>query len=470
VSSKISACSSSPMRENMRQLKLFVARIDRAVTTTDQLSRLAKDCRSRADLKPKPNARYRTIPESKIIDVLLFVSWAIEVDAGDCDFARIATSHALELWITKGLGYQFDSDGTRLFDPAEVINYMKWLGVTGQDRHWQDHFVKTHRAFVAEFLPEEIESGVSDNYPPTRFSMKLRRSFDLQHFAESASVRLRAPLPLAGAYLEDLEITPVILGGSQSDVVIREQCLETRLKVPAERAITIGGDFIFTAINPTRLAEALTPREHELYLRKSEGLIQVTPNIEYVASALAKDCASTQQSVEAFWSYMVDTLFSGIIHYSDLPANAPGEWVLDNGWYDCQLGAALLVSLCRARGIPARIVSGHLLYRVQPISHYWAEVWFNEIGWRPFDLICWDLSTAGQDQGWRNLFAGQIDYRAVTQCFPLAFTGPMSVRFSEAWHMIQVGAPQGVDIAFTDVADGSLIFRDKVLVENLGPV
>jgi Transglutaminase-like superfamily len=448
-----------------------MARIDRAVTTTDQPSRPGADSRGRADFKPKPNARYRTVPESRVIDVLLLVSWAAEVDDGDRDFARAATSDALEKWISKGLGYQLASDGSRLFDPAEVINFMKWLGVTGQDRYWEDHFVKTHRAFVGEFQPKEIESGALHSYPATRFCMKLRRSFDLQNFAEGASVRLRAPLPLAGAYLEALQITPIILGGSQSDIVIREQCLEARLKVSAERAITIGGDFTFTAVNPTRsAAPPLTPREDDLYLRKSEGLIQVTPRIESMATALANDCSSVQQSVEAFWSYMISKLFSGMVHYSDVPPSTPGDWVLDEGWYDCQLGAALLASLCRSRGIPARIVSGHLLYRVQPISHYWAEVWFDEIGWRAFDIICWDLSIAGQDECWGNLFAGRIDYRALTQSFPLVFTGPMSVRFSEAWHMLQVGLPEGIDIAYTDVADGSLIYRDQVTVENLGPV
>jgi transglutaminase-like putative cysteine protease len=420
--------------------------------------------------KPKPDARYRSIPESSIIELLLLVSWAIEVDAGDREPAWAAASDALGCWISNGLGYQLNSDGTRLFDPVEVINFMKWAGVTGQDRYWRDHFVKTHRAFVSEFQPAAVDSGVANAYPPNRFLMKLRRTFDLQNFAEGASVRLRAPLPLTGAYLDDLQVTPVILGGSQSDVAIRQQCIEARLKVSLERAVTIGGDFSFTAPSPTGEGVPLTPRERELYLRNSEGLIQVTPRIEAQAKVLSGDSTSTQEIVGAVWSYMLDTLFSGMVRYSDVPPDAPGDWVLDHGWYDCQLGAALLVSLCRARGIPARIVSGHLLYRVQPISHYWAEIWFDGVGWRPFDVICWDLSMAGRDPAWRDLFAGQIDYRAVTQCFPQAFTGPMSVRFSPAWHMVQVGARDGVDIAYTDAENGSLIYRDQVSVDNLGPV
>jgi hypothetical protein len=107
---------------------------------------------------------------------------------------------------------------------------------------------------------------------------------------------------------------------------------------------------------------------------------------------------------------------------------------------------------------------------VQPISHFWSEVWLDDIGWCPFDVICWDLSRGGRDKAWRDVFAGQIDYRVVTQYFPMAFTGPMSVRFPQAWHMVEVAAGAGVDIAYTDAKDGSLIYLDHAEVEDLGPL
>ena len=237
--------------------------------------------------------------------------------------------------------------------------------------------------------------------------------------------------------------------------------------------ITIGADVLFTASDPVGRSAPLTAQEAELYRRRSEGLIRVTPRIEALAAELSGKSGSARSAVAAFWAYMMGTLCSGMVRYGAVPTDAPGDWVLDHGWYDCQLGAALLVSLCRARGIPARIVSGVCLYRVQPISHYWSEVWLDEAGWCPFDVICWDLSRGGQDRAWRDAFAGRIDYRLVTQCFPLAFTGSMSLRFPPAWHMVQMaaaGEAGGVDTTYTNAEDGSLIYRDHVAVEDLGPV
>jgi hypothetical protein len=418
--------------------------------------------------QPKPDARYRTIPQSAIIDLLLLVSWASEVDAGERAFAQAATAAALDEWIGGGLGYELDADGQRLFDPVEVVNFLKWAGLSGSDRYWEDHFVATHRRFVAEFRAEE--PGLQ-RAGPRGFRVTLRRSFDLRGFAEGASVRLRLPLPLAGAYLDDLSVTPVLPDASQSDAVQRAQCLELRLRVAGERRITIGADVTFTAHEPLGRALALTgpltAQEAALYCRRSEGLIRVTPRIEALAAELGRGRTSAASMVAAFWDYMMDELCSGMIRYGDVPAEAPGDWVLDHGWYDCQLGSALLVSLCRARGIPARIVSGYCLYRVQPISHYWSEIWLDDRGWCPFDVICWDLSRGGQDRDWRDVFAGRMDYRLVTQCFPLVFTGPMSLRFPEAWHMMQWAAEGGIDTAYTNAMDGSLIWRDHAAVGPL---
>jgi Transglutaminase-like superfamily len=423
----------------------------------------------RQDFQPRPDARYRTIPESSILELLLLVSQAYELAAGKRDAARAAASQALTSWVANGLGYREGAEGQRFFDPVEVINFLKWAGLTGQDRYWEDHFVKTHRAFVQEFRPGETEDSAL-NGSPRRFRVRLRRTFDLQALAEGTSARLRAPLPLTGAYLGNVQVDAVVPDAFMQDAVLREQCLEVRLKVPANPTITIGADLLFIATRPVGSSTPLSAQELELYRRKSEGFIRVTPCVEALAAELAGEGTSPREAVEAFWTYMMSTLCSGMVRYCDLPAESPVDWVLDNGWYDCQLGSALLVSLCRARGIPARIVSGHLLYRVQPISHFWSEVWLEDRGWCPFDVICWDLSRGGRDQAWRDVFAGQIDYRLLTQCFPLAFTGPMSVRFPQAWHMLQAVAGNGVDITYTDVKDGSLVYRDHAEVESLGPV
>lgn len=53
----------------------------------------------------------------------------------------------------------------------------------------------------------------------------------------------------------------------------------------------------------------------------------------------------------------------------------------------CNGKSRLLVALCRARGIPARVVGGVILEDVQKrTSHLWAEVWMGN-QWVPFDAL-----------------------------------------------------------------------------------
>jgi hypothetical protein len=101
------------------------------------------------------------------------------------------------------------------------------------------------------------------------------------------------------------------------------------------------------------------------------------------------------------------------------------------------------------------------MYRLAPGFHYWAEAWIEGCGWTPFDLLNWDLSKAGSDSQWRGSFVGAVDYRLVTQCFPLVCTGPMSVRFPPAWHLMNKAFSNGMEIRFTEL-DGKLIYSDRI--------
>jgi hypothetical protein len=59
-----------------------------------------------------------------------------------------------------------------------------------------------------------------------------------------------------------------------------------------------------------------------------------------------------------------------------------------------------------------------------------------------------------------------VDFRAVTQILPLRFTGPMSISFPAGWQMLQVAAGGGVDIGYTALDGGGLIYRDHVDIKD----
>jgi hypothetical protein len=104
-----------------------------------------------------------------------------------------------------------------------------------------------------------------------------------------------------------------------------------------------------------------------------------------------------------------------------------------------------------------------VLYQNAPTNHYWAEVWFEDQGWMPFDFMSWELSQAGCDREWRDHFFGRLDYRMTCQCMPLEFTGALGVPLPQAWSILQRSSPGGVEISFMDVS-GTPVYADTIRV------
>jgi hypothetical protein len=402
------------------------------------------------------------VPEERVVEMLLLAGWAFELEAGQRADITKRTETALQASIKLGLGYRISDRGERLFDPVEVVNHLKWAGLKGLDNFWIDHFVATGRALAREWQ-SAVDKGGPVKLASHCFGANLQRTFDLRRFEPGAKVRLRLPLPLPGSSMHEVEISPNVPESLSARVACQNGRLDVVFAAPADPIVQIAAEVRFK-VAPSSVSpdlHCLDASETEVYLRPNDGLVRTTSRIYALARALGGAQRRPWDFVTSAWNYMIDELICGVVHYDQVSENAPCDWVLDSGWYDCQLGAALFVSLCRSRGIPARIMGGHLLYRLAPTNHFWAEVWIEERGWVPFDFLSWDLSAGGRDTAWRDHFFGRVDYRMVTQCLPLAFTGPMSIRFPNAWHMIQTRENSGIEIRFIDL-EGGLIYSDQI--------
>ena len=175
-------------------------------------------------------------------------------------------------------------------------------------------------------------------------------------------------------------------------------------------------------------------------------------------------------AVASFIGFLGQGFRYNLLRYDEVTTGAAPDWVLETGVYDCQLCAATLISLCRARGIPARLVTGHFLYELSPTNHNWAEIWIDGLGWRPYDVLHLDRDNPASGAGgdWTTDFATRGDFRLANQRLPLAFTGPMSVRIPSPWQVFQTAIAGGVAISWFDVATGGLLYRDEVVVERVG--
>ncbi len=131
------------------------------------------------------------------------------------------------------------------------------------------------------------------------------------------------------------------------------------------------------------------PKDYQIYLKETE-LIDQTPEIISQASELASgkdDLFDVSQTV-AYWVYKnINYDLSSI----SLNAQQKASWVFANKRGVCDESTVLFISMMRSLGIPTRFVSG-MSYTNSPLFkekwglHAWAEVYFPEYGWVPFDL------------------------------------------------------------------------------------
>lgn len=387
---------------------------------------------------------YRTTTEQRIIASLMLAGFAFEPDNLA---AEAAIRTALDRWLELGLRYVDGPNGDRLFDPVEVNGVLKTAAREGRDSFLADHFVPTGRRLLGDLAARPVAPYVVDferRYAATASSMGDR-------------VRLRVPLPLGGYHGASVSVEPRF-SGVQGAVAVTDGRLELRGTRRGEDEIVLGCRIGFDPSAPVG-----PDGSQDDHLKASEGLIQVSARVRALADALAKPGTRPREALRNFWTFLLDQFVCGAIHYDQLDPEAPCDWALDAGCFDCNLGSALLVALCRAKAIPARLVGGHVLYKRAPTNHFWAEVWFDDGGWFPVDLLGWDLSAGGVDGAWRDHFYGAIDHRMVTQCFPRQFTGALGVALPDCWHILQVGKPDGIEVQMNDIS-GRHVYVDEVKV------
>jgi transglutaminase-like putative cysteine protease len=84
------------------------------------------------------------------------------------------------------------------------------------------------------------------------------------------------------------------------------------------------------------------------------------------------------------------------LNSKNVEASQSASWVIENKEGVCDELTNLFIGVCRSLGIPARFVSGLSYSNLEIFEeswspHGWAEVWFPEIGWVPFDVTYGEL-------------------------------------------------------------------------------
>ena len=387
------------------------------------------------------------------------------------DFQR-ATADAkrlLDRWIAHGLPTRAQR-GERKFDPCEACNFALEAWIEDGDPACLAHQVASSRRMVREMRERAT--------PSTCMAVTFRRNFNVRSIASAPCVRLRLPLPLYVDSVESVRMQPDThaLGATLTRAPAR---LEARFSLPErlpdaiwlEAVSLVHGARSGNPLTEDASAEAYDTEspDYSLYTRPEEGPIRVTPSVVRLMDELAAPGERPAAVVKRIWEYFVTRMKIGFIHYDELDPSDPLGTLISRGWCDCHTGSALFAALARSRSIPARIVTGAVLYPVAPSQHSWLEVLLPSRGWLPIDIFGAFLAARSLDDGeWSSCFLGHADARLTTQCFPHIFVGAPGVRVSPAWYVVQTLTEQGGGLTLSSLDRNDWILRDTLHVSESG--
>lgn len=413
------------------------------------------------------DAHMRTISESRIIEHFVFNGWTRDERSRDGEGPRRIVSDGLVRWREAGVPVAHDANGLRCYDLSEVSLGMRIAGWKGDDPYWRTHHLPSVRALVLSFHPPGTPRDFAPRpmaLPPRRITVTMQRRFNPAYLAPQG--RLRLPLPHADATLRDLQVALDPPIGTPAALRVHDGYAELRLPAAPVEDVVLGArfDFIATPYAPSGRVGPLDAEERELYLRHSEDLLQVTPAIVALARELASGASTPLERLRRFYAHVTGRLDGAPFPFALLARPEPAGMPPQAGWYDCRIVSALFAALCRAADIPARRVTGYLVYPEAVGYHHWVEAWLDDLGWMPFDQWSGELSAVGQDAGWRDAFVGAVDYRMKTGILPRAFNGSPGVRLPAQWRTLNRDAGGATEAAIVDAATGDVVWTDIIRI------
>jgi hypothetical protein len=399
-----------------------------------------------------------------IIEQIIIKCWLHQARAGDHAGARQQAERTLERLLARGLAYKNGPGGALLLDPYAANNAVMSRAGDAADESWPFWQETTRRN--AASLPAEAR-----NY---RFTM--RREWHAYAVSPGRPLVFRMPLPLRGTQRGPAKVRLIHPADALIDlretpgrVELRLDAAATNGPVVAELEVAfVGGEVRDTSAPSAPLGEGVGPQDH-VWLREREGLIAPSPAIAALAAEMGRESATARDFVLAVWDRLIGKLRIGDVHRDDLDPDDPLGALLQGRVADCVLASSLLVAICRARGIPARVLSGFLLHPANLAPHSWAEVRIGADNWVPFDLGTWAYCAGNpHDPDWGHYFFGRLDARFIAEIAPRDFTGWGSAPPPAHWYRLERLCGDKIEHTLHALPDGTVTRRDIIGLEMLG--
>lgn len=400
----------------------------------------------------------------EVIEQILVQCWLFEARSGERVAARGRAERTLERLLSNGLPSSAGPKGL-LLDPYAANNRIKSRVGDPADDAWPDWQSTTHR------------NATSLSPSPHIYRFSMRREWHSYSVSKSQPVILRLPLPLRGAQRGAARLRLLEPAGAILDMRETPGRLELRVAAPADRGPVIAemevdfvaGELHDPMVPAAPLGSPVAPAE-QLWLRDREGLIAPSASATALAKELARGAATARDFVHRAWRWMMANLRFGDVHREQLDGSDPLGSLLRMSVADCTLGSSLLIALCRACGIPARLMSGYLLHPANVGPHSWAEVRLAPDVWVPVDFGSWCYCAGNPDDPiWGNYFRGRVDARFLAEIAPREFTGWGSAPPSNRWFRLERLRGDRIEHTLHSLPDSSVFRRDLIGLAVLGP-
>ena len=126
--------------------------------------------------------------------------------------------------------------------------------------------------------------------------------------------------------------------------------------------------------------------ELEYFLKQERHIEKDDRQIQEIAESIEGQTEAA--IVKNIYNYVIDNL--------EYTLHGKKDWgavkALQQKKGDCTEYSDLFVAICRAKNIPARVVTGYTMrFDTDSSKHNWAEVYLQKYGWVPFDPSCGDV-------------------------------------------------------------------------------
>ena len=230
---------------------------------------------------------------------------------------------------------------------------------------------------------EEVkQQEVVPAYLPPLTTYKFNFKYDIKVSGTLNTLTFKMPVPIENKYKQYVSISSISQKPNKFYKTGKGAIGEYNFTNLSNEVISIS----FSGILKTNPYDLKTAKMVGLNFAPETDLSKYLVSEKYIESddmfivniANGIEGVSREEIVDKIFRYVQGTLKYTVIQ------NIGAKKALEIKKGKCSEYAASMVALCRAKGIPARIVTGHFL-RERDTSHAWVEVYYDEYGWVTYD-------------------------------------------------------------------------------------